>query len=215
MRTPTYYKDVSEKALNLQKELNLTDVQTLLYNHICRGDFYLRNGDGQSFYDKNTNGFNWTGNREWVKKQFKPLIKNGYVIFESLRNCRSKRYTSWVFYAKEFEYKSLMDASSYLYTDRLAKIKTKFNIPDGCPKNTLFGDVEFVQDKNGYALKYKGEMNTYFWNPYGGRTKFDKVQYHYRFQRVIQELSLCLDYHNSWGDIKLSNYTTKRRFKIN
>lgn len=47
MDTPTRYDNICQKALQIKEELNLTDTQTLLYNHICRGDFKLRNEDGQ------------------------------------------------------------------------------------------------------------------------------------------------------------------------
>lgn len=67
MDTPTRYDNICQKALQIKEELNLTDTQTLLYNHICRGDFKLRNEDGQSFYHEDNNGFGWSGDRKGLK----------------------------------------------------------------------------------------------------------------------------------------------------
>lgn len=66
---PTYYRGVCQKALDVQKKYKLTDVQTLMYNHICRGDFYFRNGDAQSFYDFKQKGFGWDDSKTWVKRK--------------------------------------------------------------------------------------------------------------------------------------------------
>lgn len=163
MDTPTYYADVCNAALEAKEKYNLTDTQTLLYNHICRGDFKLRNEDGQLFYDKNNNGFGWSGSREWVKKQFAPLIKEGLVKFTSLQDCRDGKYTSWYFYCPHFDLNDLIDASCYVTTSKIALIKHYLNLEDGFDKkNKIYGDIEFIHNKKGYTFKYKGVCNSMF-----------------------------------------------------
>jgi hypothetical protein len=169
MDTPTHYADVSDKALKTKEKYKLSDTQTLLYDHICRGDFKLRNEDGQLFYDKNSNGFGYGGSREWVKKQFQPLIKDGLVNFTSLRDCRDGKYTSWYFYCPGFELDELIDASCYVSTYKLFNIKHYLNLEDGFnKKNQKYGDIEFIYDKNKkYTFKYKGESSIYAWDNNG------------------------------------------------
>lgn len=121
--TPEHYDNVCQKALDVQKEFSLTDTQMFLYNHICRGDFKLRNSDGQKFYDRNNEGFGWSGDRKWVKNKFKKLISAGLVNFSSVRNCRDYRYTSWYFYDSNYILNDLVDAGCYVRAHKLAMIK--------------------------------------------------------------------------------------------
>ena len=159
METPTHYSDVSEKALNARDEMGLTDVQTLLHDHVCRGDFYLRNDEGQKFYDKDNNGFGWSGDRDWVKRQFKPLVKAGLVKFESLRDCRSGSYTSWVWYDQARDYAELINAGCYVNTYKLAETKHFLNLPDGFDKKAgVYEGLEFYREKNLYRFRFNGEQ---------------------------------------------------------
>ena len=137
MDTPTRYEDVCQKAIQIKEQYNLTDTQTLLYNHICRGDFKLRNEDGQKFYDENNNGFGWSGDRKWVKKQLKPLIDANLVAFKSLNDCRDSRYVSWYFYDSNYKLNDLIAASCYVTTYKLAEIKHYLNLPDGFSKDPI------------------------------------------------------------------------------
>lgn len=178
MDTPTNYIDVCEKALEAKEKYDLTDTQTLLYNHICRGDFKLRNEDGQNFYDKNNKGFGYSGSREWVKKNFKSLIKNGLVTFESLHDCRDGKYTSWYFYDPNYHLEELIDASCYVSVNKLFMIKYYLNLPDGFNKrNKTYGDIEFIYNEKAkfqpYTFKYKGEESIYAWDNNGKGEKKD------------------------------------------
>ena len=223
MDAPTHYEDISTKALEAKEKYNLTDTQTLLYNHICRGDFKLRNEDGQNFYDKDNNGFGWRGSREWVKKQFQPLIKAGLVKFESIHDCRDGKYTSWYFYCPQFDLNDLIDAFCYVSTGKIAMIKHYLNLPDGFnKKNQTYGDIEFIHNKKGYSFKYKGEENIYGWDSNGEGNKRDltwltgKQTYNYaiykeQFQELIHDIWSFLA-HNGYKYIsEIPQYTNKRR----
>lgn len=193
--TPTRYKDISKKAQEVQKDFNLTDTQTLLYNHICRGDFRLINCDGQKFYDKNNNGFGWRGDRVWVKNQFKPLIKNGLVEQKISRNCRDKRYTTWYFYCPEFNFNHLVDADNFVATHILTLVKYYLDLPDNFNKNnSKYGDMEFISEKaNGkesYSIKYKGEDNVYLFDCHLNgikRGKLDGPIFYENFKEAIYD----------------------------
>lgn len=166
MDTPTRYKNIPDEILAFQKEHNLTDVQTLLYNHIAHGDFKLRNEDGQLFYDKDNRGFGCYGDRKWVKKQFKKLIDKGIVKQDIVYDCRDPRYTSWYFYSSKHNIKDMVNAGCYMRAWLLTHIKHHFNLPDGFDKkNKTYGDIEFIyHKKKGYTFKYKGEENIYGWD---------------------------------------------------
>ncbi len=225
MRTPTNYADISDKALQAKEKYNLTDTQTLLYNHICRGDFKLRNEDGQNFYDRDNKGFGWSGSREWVKNQFKELIKVGLVKFESLHDCRDGKYTSWYFYCPEFKLSDLIDASCYVSTHNIAMIKHYLNLPDGFDKkNKTYGDIEFIHNKKGYTFKYKGEENIYGWDNNGKGIKSDLtwltgkptrsgVYYTQDFDDLIHDIWSFLA-HDGFEYKNVPGYTNKRRFTI-
>lgn len=226
MDTPTHYADISEKALEVRTKYNLTDTQTLLYDHICRGDFTLRNGDGQKFYDSNNNGFGWSGDREWVKRQFKTLIKEGLVKFESLHDCRDKKYTSWYFYNPQCDLNELIDACCYVSTHKLALIKHYLGLEDGFDKkNKTYGDIEFIYDKkNGYTFKYKGESSIYSWDNNGEGIKQDLTRltqqptwreplYYESFQDMLHDIWSFLA-HDGCKYIEVPNYNNIRRFTI-
>lgn len=226
MNTPIHYADISVIALEAREKYNLTDTQTLLYNHICRGDFKLRNDDGQKFYDKNNNGFGWSGSREWVKKQFTPLIKEGLVEFTSLRGCRDARYTFWYFYCPQFDLNSLVDASCYVKTLKIAMIKYYLNLEDGFnKKNKIYGDIEFIHNEKGYSFKYKGEENIYAWDNNGegkkvdltrftGKPTYKNATYRNNFEDLVHDIWSFLANDGYEYVNKIPNYTDKRMFNI-
>jgi len=224
MDTPTYYDNVCNEALDLQKQMNLTDVQTLLYNHICRGDFYLRNEDGQHFYDINNEGFGYFGERAWVKRQFSKLVNAGLVKFESLRDCRSKQCTSWVWYLPKFNYNDLVDACCYVTTHNLAMIKDRFNLPDGFSKVGKYGDLELIKNNEGYTFKYKGEESIYSWDYDGkgikedltditGQPTWESAQYYDSFSEMSHDI-ISFMVNDGYKLKNVKGYTQKRRFKI-
>lgn len=226
MDTPTHYADISKIALEAKEKYNLTDIQTLLYNHICRGDFKLRNEDGQNFYDKENNGFGWGGSRKWVKKQFTPLIKEGLVKFTSLHDCRYGKYTSWYFYCPQFDLNDLVDASCYVSTKKIAMIKHYLNLEDGFDKkNKIYGDIEFIHDKKGYSFKYKGEENIYAWDNNGkgkksdltwltGKPTYTSAIYKEHFQELVHDIWSFLAHDGYEYISKVPNYTERRVFNI-
>ena len=224
MDAPTHYANISKIALDAKEKYNLTDTQTLLYNHICRGDFKLRNEDGQNFYDKNNNGFGWSGSREWVKNQFQPLIKVGLVKFKSLHDCRDGKYTSWYFYCPQFDLNELVDASCYVKTGKIAMIKHYLNLEDGFDKkNKKYGDIEFIHNKRGYSFKYKGEENIYAWDNNGeGKKsdltwltgKHDSAIYTDEFPDLVHDIWSFLAHDGFKYISKVPNYTERRRFTI-
>lgn len=226
MDAPTHYADVSKIALEAKEKYNLTDTQTLLYNHICRGDFKLRNEDGQNFYDKENNGFGWSGSREWVKKQFTPLIKEGLVKFTSLHDCRDGKYTSWYFYCPQFDLNDLVDASCYVSTGKIAMIKHYLNLEDGFDKkNKIYGDIEFIHNKKGYSFKYKGEENIYAWDNNGkgeksdltwltGKPTYTSAIYKQHFQELVHDIWSFLAHDGYEYISKIPNYTERRVFTI-
>lgn len=226
MDTPTHYSDVCERALEFKEKYNLSDVQTLLYNHICRGDFKLRNEDGQLFYDKDNKGFGYGGSRKWVKKQLDPLIEYGHVRFAKIRDCRDSRYTSWYFYCPEFDYDELVDAGCYVTTHKLALIKHYLKLEDGFYKrNRTYGDIEFIySQKKGYTFKYKGEENIYAWDHNGegikqdltwlrGEPTWDKPCYHPMFSELVHDIWSFLA-HEGKKYRSVPEYTNQRKFKI-
>ncbi len=225
MDTPTKYADISDNALKIREQYNLDDVTTLLYNHICRGDFRLRNSDGQKFYDKNNNGFGWSGDREWVKRKFMLLINEKLVKFKSLNDCRDSRYTSWYFYDPNYNFNDLVDASCYVTTAKLALIKHYLNIEDGFTKVGVYGDLELIKNKKGYTFKYKGEENIYAWDNNGKGEKQDLTYIIGKFTRkspiYYSEFSEMI--HDIWSFLandgyeyidNIPNYNTRRTFKI-
>lgn len=155
--TPTYYADVCEKALEIKKQYNLTDVQTLLYNHICREDFYLRNGNGQMYYDLQHQGSGYFTDCNWVKRQLSKLIDNKLVKIEKRRDCRDKRCQSIYFYCPNCNIEDLINSSCFVSTHNLAMIKHYFKLPDGFSRrNSKYGDIEFLYKDRRYGFKYKG-----------------------------------------------------------
>lgn len=217
MDTPTHYLDISEKALNAKEKYGLTDVQTLLYNHICRGDFKLRNDQGQKFYDKENEGFGWGGRRMWVKSQFNPLIKKRIVKFKELHDCNDKKYTSWYFYCPGFKLKDLIDAGCYSSVWKLAMLKHYFNLPDGFSKNEKYGDLEFISNRKGYSFKYKGEDNIYEWDHRGDGIKletFGKPVFYDDFEDLIHDIWSFLAYDGYKQMTQIPNYSQKRQFSL-
>lgn len=227
MDTPTRYKNIPDEILSFQKEHSLTDVQTLLYNHIVRGDFKLRNEDGQLFYCKENNGFGWSGDRQWVKRQFKKLIDKGLVKFESVKDCRDPRYTSWYFYSPNHDINELVDAGCYVRTWKLAFMKHHLNLPDGFDKkNKTYGDVEFIYNKKkGYTFKYKGEENIYAWdhNSKGikedltwltGQPTWKSPIYYADFSEMVHDVCSFLVHDGVDMNRDIPGTTNGRQFKI-
>lgn len=220
METPPHYADVSKKALDVRDQYGLTDTQTLLYNHICRRDFYLRNEDGQSLFDEDHNGFGWGGSRDWVKKQFKPLIKAGLVKFESRKDCRGAKYTSWYFYDSSCVLEELVHGADHVSTEQFLFVKEGLGLPDGFDrKNGKYGDIEFMFDeKQGYTFSYKGEDNNiaWKWREEGKiQLRYKFIKYYKFYDELINDLLnyLTRDGHGSWADDK-PDYSYERRFKL-
>jgi len=222
--TPTNYEDICKEALDVKNNLGLTDIQTLLYNHVCRGDFYLRNGDGQLFYDKDNNGFGWSSSRDWVKKQFGPLVKKGMVKFQSLRDCRCKNYTSWVWFSPNYDYDDLVEASCFVTTWKLALIKHYLELPDGFSKTGKYGDIEFIKDDQAYTFKYKGESSIYAWDNNGkgekqdltwmnGKSTFDFAIHYKCFSDMVHDIWSFMSHDGYKGLMDIPKYTTKRILK--
>ncbi len=222
MNTPTYYDNVSEISLKVKEKYNLTDTQTLLYNHICRGDFKLRNEDGQLFYDENNKGFGWSGDRTWVKNQLKPLIKSGIVKFQKVYDCVDGKYTSWYFYSPEHDFNDLIDADCYVSTWKLAMIKYYLRLEDGFnKKNKKYNNIEFIYDESKscyqYTFKYKGESSIYNWdyNECGKKQSTRNTPLYYdSFQEMIHDIWSFLE-HDGYKEItNIPNYTEERKFTI-
>lgn len=232
MDNPTHYDNVCQEALNARDKYNLTHTQTLLYNHICRGDFKLRNDDGQKFYDKKNNGFGWSGNREWVKRQFQPLMKAGLVSFKSVHDCRDPRYVSWYFYDSRYEIDELIDASCYVSAHKWALIKHYCGIPDNISKkkkSQTFGDLELIYDKSKkgrpYTFKFKGEGSIYSWDHNGEGKKqdltwltkkftWDKPLYYESIQAMVHDIWSFLANSGHEYKNKIPGYTIKRAFTL-
>ena len=201
--TPTYYSNVCKKALAVQKKYKLSDAQTLMYNHICRGDFYLRNGLGKEMYDLHHDLYSDGGSndRKWVKRQLQILIDAKLVKFEALRNCRSQQCVSWVFYDPKFKYESLVNAECFVTTHALALIKYYLKLPDGFYKdNKTYGKVKFLYKDGAYGFEYKGVSHGY--------------NYNNGFDETVHELWECMtrDGYKYLGKIK--GYRATRKFKI-
>lgn len=214
MDTPFYYDDISNIALEAKEKYNLTDTQTLLYNHICRGDFYLRNDTGQKYYDENHRGFGYYASREWVKKQFKPLIDKKLVKFLSLNNCRDKRYTSWYFYDPKYRLEELIDANCYVNTKKLALIKYYLNLPDGFEKqNAKHGDLEFIYEKKrGYSFRYKGQDSKYIWWEGEITHTFKDIIFYEKFEELIHDLWWFMEDDGfKFEMINIPGYTERRK----
>lgn len=218
MKTPTHYADISKKALEIKEKMNLTDTQTLLYNHICRGDFKLVNSDGAAFYDENNNGFGWSADRTWVKDQLKPLIKQKLVEFESVRDCRDDRYKSWYFWDSKYDLNDLVDAGCYVSTYKLALIKHYLKLEDGFnKKNEKWGDLELIHNKKGYTFKYKGESSIWTWDNDGLGKKEDVFKtplYYESFVDMIDDIWSFLAHDGYKLLSKIPNYTEERIFQI-
>ena len=218
MDAPTRYKHIHKKAWDMRDKYDLSDTQTLLYNHICMGDYRLRNEDGQLFYDPKNNGFGWSGDRNWVKRQFKKLIDNSEVVMEKVHDCRDGRYTSWYFFSPEHELKDLIDASCYVSVHKLALIKECLNLPHGFDRKGTYGDMEFIKRGTTYSLKYKGESNIYTWD-YNGKGEKQNFTYGspvYRedFQGLIHDVWSFLAHDGFKYGMKLPNYTERRQFSL-
>lgn len=159
--TPTRYSDVCEKALKVKEDLNLTDAQTLLYNHICQGDFYLFGEEGQKFYDPDNKGFGWFGNRNWVKNNMKKLVDNGLVTNTIKKAPRDGRYRHYYWFCPEYDFNDLIDAGCFVSTWKLFMIRHYLNLPRGFDKkNGKYGKIEFFQTEKEwvpYSFKYNGQ----------------------------------------------------------
>lgn len=203
--SPTYYADICDEAMNVRKKYKLSDAQMLMYNHMCRGDFYLRNDLGMRIYSLEYNEYeidDENDNRKWVKKQLQPLIKAGLVKFESKHDCRDSHYTSWVFYSPKFKYEDLVNADCNVTTHNLALIKHYLKLPDGFDKrNKTYGDVKFLYKDGRYGFEYKG-------NPYPYNFNEDK------FDGIVNEIwdKMDGDGYEYLGEIP--GYRDFKRFKI-
>lgn len=167
--TPNRYNNICQKALDAKSKYKLNNVQTELYNHVCRKDFYLSNEDGQKFYDDDNNGFGWSGDREWVKRKFNVLVKNKLVKFEKAIAPRDARYRIWHWYDPEVDFEDLIDAGCFVSTHKLFVIKKYLNLPDGFDKNATYGDMQFIKTMHEYIgcppmLQYSFKYKKYTCN---------------------------------------------------
>lgn len=155
------YPFMSERGLQVAEEYNLTRTQANLYDFICRGDFKLRNGDGDMFFNPKSKGIGWSHSREWVQKELSPLIHAGLVKLDKVHDCRDARYTSWYFYDSRFELKNLVCSNSFAGVDAIHRIKAKLNLPDGWfdgSPSKQYGDIGWSVGRYGQtAFNYKGE----------------------------------------------------------
>lgn len=214
METPTQYNNISYKALDAKTKYNLTDTQTLLYNHICRGDFKLRNGDGQAFYDEEHEGFGYDDDRQWVKKQFAPLIKAGLVKCTSIKDCKDGKYTSWYFYDPKYNLSDLIDAGCDVNTHKLSMIKHYFNLPDGFNKNQIYGDLEFICINKKYTFKYLNKDNNYTWCENGNHIMRNFIVYFDSFDELITQLWYCLTSNGYEWLEDIPNYSNENIFTL-
>lgn len=168
-----HYNSIAPKAIEVKEKFNLSDTQTAIYNHICRGDFRIRN-----------EGFG--GDRTWIKKQLKPLLKAGLVEITTLHDCRSAKMVSWNFHCPEYRFDTLVSSDCYVTAHKLALIKHYLNLEDGFNKvNVMYGDIEFIRN-GGYSFKYKGEGNIYCWDYNGKGIK--QVGINREFKTTFSEL---------------------------
>lgn len=162
------YPEISEKAKQVALDYKLNETQTLLYDFISRGEFYLAEGSGQVLFDKNLSKHS-SGDRKWVKRQLIKLINDGLVKFNIVRDRRSKVYISWYFYDKEADFRSLLSLGEAYY---YFKVREYLNLPEKFSKNEKYGDIEFLYtpiwpeegDFKGYTFIFKGEYNIYRWS---------------------------------------------------
>lgn len=168
------YQDICEEALQVGEKYGLTDIQINLYNHICRGDFYFRNGDGDMLFNPGSKGIGWYHDRDWVKKQLQPLIKAGLVVFEKVNDCRDGRYTSWYFYDSRYQRKQLIEAGCFASSWRMFTLKEKLDLPDGWFQSETHkaGGLEWSMREGGYYIdfSFKGKKM-----PYGGTDLGDAI----------------------------------------
>lgn len=158
------YDDICEEAEKIGEQYKLTDIQINLYNHICRGDFCFRDGDGDMFFNPNSNGIGWSHDRKWVQKQLRPLLTAGIVTFEKIKNRRNKRYTDWYFYDSRYKREHMVVAGSLSDSRTMFELKKKLNLPDGWfhSPDKKIGDLEWQIDKHGYIkFRYKGKHILY------------------------------------------------------
>lgn len=155
------YSFMSERALQVAEEYNLTRTQTNLYNFICRGDFKLRNGDGDMFFNPESNGIGSSHSREWVQKELSPLINAGLVKLDKVHDCRDARYTSWYFYDARFAVENLVCSNSFVAVSTIHEIKDYLNLPDGWfdgSPSKKYGDFGWAVGQYGQTIfHYKGE----------------------------------------------------------
>ena len=164
MNNHTGYTDISAQALKVQEKYDLTRVQTLLYDHICRGDYYLYNGDGHQYYGNIKYGYNC--DKKWVRKQLSVLIEDGLVFLNCERMWKNRKKTVYYFYNPSYDFFDLINTQDFVYKESLCFIKKHLNLPDGFDKkNVVYGDVEFIYNLNtkNYTFKYKGEESIYQW----------------------------------------------------
>lgn len=179
------YQDICKEALRVGEEYKLTDVQINLYNHICRGDFYFRNGDGDMFFNPESKGNGWSHDRTWVKKQFRPLIKAGLVVFEKANDCRDGRFTSWYFYDSRYKRKQLIEAGCFASSRKMFTLKEKLDLPDGWFQSKTHKAEELTWSirEGGYYIdfRFKGKKM-----PYGGTDLGDAIHNVFSYIETIE-----------------------------
>lgn len=138
------YDFICDEALQAQQKFNLNTFQTNIYNHLCQGDFALRNGNGQMFFDPESGGMGHEHDRNWVESHIRPLLKHGLVkIKKGVRDCNGAQYTSWYFYDPRYDLENLI--SDWLTSPYGAKAqkfikRNKYKIDIIVSSVDVFGD---------------------------------------------------------------------------
>jgi len=153
------YPTICEEALEIQKKYNLTDVQLNIYNYLCRGDFVLRNGDADMFFNPESNGIGWHHSRDWSYGQLSKLIKAGIIKIEKVHDCRDGKYTSWYFYLSRYDRKNLFDGGCFVTSSSVFNVKRSTGLLDGWYSSGKYESINLKSkiDKEGFIyFNYKG-----------------------------------------------------------
>lgn len=181
---PTRYNRASQQALLVRDEFGLNDFQTLTYDHICRGDFYLVNDSADLYYNPQNNGPGWEGSREFVASQMRKLISKGLVKLTKTKAPRDGRYTIWYFHRPDCKLYQLVNGGCYVSAHALFYVKNQFGIQEsvkdipGRIYVDQFGNMlEFIYKENAHEPGVYGIHHwTYKWNGKLNRSFFHSAR---------------------------------------